>query len=213
MPRLPPSWPGQRRGSPAAWRSSTARNLELSAEVEAGSFLEHIRGHRLPAPRLHLRQAVAVAGLDRFPHGDPHHLVPVRRVELVRFQHPLGKLAGPPGAAELLSGARLELPSRDPDVAVEIHAPQVWHRRGRQQMDVPASRRGRPHQVGRSSRTSAVGPVDVPPTTTIAPPVVAAPASASGWGSEPAPVVSPVRGSMPMIVRSGAPAASAPPIR
>ncbi len=42
--------------------------------------------------------------------------------------------------------------------------------------------------------TSARGRVDSPPTTTIAPPVAATPASASGRGSVPARAVSPVRG-------------------
>src|ERR1043165_4663525 len=121
MPGPQPSSPRRRLGSPAVSRSSTARDLELPAEVEARDLLEHVRGHCTPALRLHLRQSVAVAGFDRIPHRDSDYLVPVRRVELVRPQHPLGKLARLPEAAELLSGAGLELPRRDPYVSVELH--------------------------------------------------------------------------------------------
>src|SRR4051795_4468310 len=121
-PGPPPSSAAPPRRSRVAWRSSTARDLELAPEVEAGDLLEHVRSHRPPPLRLHLRQPVPVARLHGVPDRDSHHLVPVGRDELVRPEHSLGELARPPGAAELLSGARLELPARDPDVcAVELH--------------------------------------------------------------------------------------------
>ena len=121
-----------RRGQrgPRPGRASIARDLELAPEVEAGDLLEHVRRHRLPPLRLDLRAPVRVARLRRVPDGDADDLVPVGRDELVRPQHPLGKLARPPGAAELFVRARLELPGRDPDVpAVELHAAQSRKKR------------------------------------------------------------------------------------
>src|SRR5438876_120669 len=78
----PPSSRAPPRPWPAASPTSTARNLELAPDVEAGALLEHERRHRPPPLGLDLRAPVCVTRLDRVPDRDSDHLVPVGRDQL-----------------------------------------------------------------------------------------------------------------------------------
>src|SRR5262249_20574526 len=78
-------------------------DLQLAADVEAGALLLEVRRHRAPPFGFGLRQPVPLARLRRIPDRDSHDLVPVRRVALVRAQHPLREGARFPGTRELLA--------------------------------------------------------------------------------------------------------------
>src|SRR5438067_3725683 len=86
---------------------SALGDLELAADVEACTLLEHVRGHRAPALGLDLGQPEGLTRLGRVPDRDPDDLVAVARVALVRAQHPLGELRRPPRARELVPRAGL----------------------------------------------------------------------------------------------------------
>src|SRR6266516_643694 len=122
-----------------SYSRSMLGDLQLAPEVEARPFLVHERRHRLASFRLDLGEAIAVTRLGRVPDRNPDDLLAVGRVALVRAEHPLGKRARPPGAAELVARTRLQSSGRNPDVGlIELHAASLCANRGSTEPQAPS---------------------------------------------------------------------------